>query len=134
MGNNLKDRLKLIAERENVSQRLFSKSLGQSVGWLANASSTVSSDALINLFIKYPKYSWRWILFGEGDILKADIPQNDENQEKKIETGKLSEMYKEELAELRQENSKIRASFLAMMECNARLIQQVTSLQVGNIV
>ncbi len=133
MCKTLKERLRFIAANENVSERIFSRSLGQSFGWLANASSNVSSNALINLFSKYPQYSWRWVLFGEGDFLKAEKTKNGESPEKISELESSVEQTKEEVAQLKKENSQMRESYIALMECNARLLKQVTDLHVESL-
>lgn len=72
------ERLKLIAEENDLSLRKLSLSIGKTPGYLSasiNKGTEVGSDALSQILINYPEYNIIWVLTGEGEKLKKDVKE-----------------------------------------------------------
>lgn len=65
----LKDRLLLITKHLDISGREFERTCGLTTGAFAGFGDRLGADILKKITIKYPQFSTRWILTGEGEML-----------------------------------------------------------------
>jgi len=73
------NRIKIIAEENDLSLRKLSLSIGKTSGYLSviiRKNSEVGSDALTNILHAFPEYNLEWVLTGKGKKLKKeDVPK-----------------------------------------------------------
>lgn len=73
----LKDRLILITKELKLSGRAFEKECGLTTGAFAGFKERIGADILSKIIIRYPQFSARWILTGEGDMFSNDYSNSD---------------------------------------------------------
>lgn len=72
----LKDRLLLITKYLGISGREFERACGLTTGAFAGFGDRLGADILKKIAIKYPQFSTRWILTGEGEMLTSTSPNS----------------------------------------------------------
>ncbi|MBP3356359.1 MAG: hypothetical protein J6K95_04255 [Rikenellaceae bacterium] len=77
----LKDRLILITKELKLSGRAFEKECGLTNGAFAGFGDRIGADILNKIIGRYPQFSARWILTGEGEMLRDDGNNNLKNIE-----------------------------------------------------
>lgn len=110
----LKERLVLITNELNLSGRAFEKECGLTTGAFAGFGDRIGADILKKISIRYPQFSTRWILTGEGEMLT----ENDETNQTK------SDMTQKFFEELEQRNKQ----FNELLEQNSRLISVIENM------
>lgn len=68
----IKQRLLDICNALNISASELSVSIGKSRSYIANIKKDMSTDVLLNIYIKYPSVNIMRIITGEGDVLLTD--------------------------------------------------------------
>jgi len=66
----VKERFDLIIKQLGISGREFSKSCGFSESYYSSISDGIGADKLNKIISKYPSISVRWIITGEGEMLR----------------------------------------------------------------
>ena len=105
-----KERLKLIAKREGLTDSAF-----------ANYILHSPMEALRYVLTSFPQYCWEWVIFGTGEMLNgfpgdAQPSAND-----------MAEYHRMEAETLRMENEKLRAELIRQLDINSSLIQQLAT-------
>lgn len=77
----IKERLNLIIKHLGVSGRAFAKECGFSESYYATINEGIGADKLNKILSKYPEFSARWILTGEGEMLNNDSPAQEMNED-----------------------------------------------------
>ncbi|MFD2554350.1 hypothetical protein [Sphingobacterium tabacisoli] len=72
----VKERILLIAGHAKLSKIEFFKDLGMSYANFKGEQkkSGLSSDALLKILSKYPEINPSWLLLGEGEMTKTEVP------------------------------------------------------------
>ncbi len=65
----IKQRLLDICEALNISANQFSIDIGMSRSYIANLKKDITTEVLLNIYVKYPSVNIMRIITGEGDIL-----------------------------------------------------------------
>ncbi len=75
-SSNIKERVLQIAELKGVAKEKFFESIGMTYGNFKGKSkeTPLNSNAIVDIFSKYPDIDLEWLLTGKGDMLK-DGPQ-----------------------------------------------------------
>lgn len=71
----MKDRLLLFLDHLDIGQNKFAQNVGLSAGFVNNLGDNISSKSLHKILEVYPQLNERWLLTGEGDMLKPVILQ-----------------------------------------------------------
>lgn len=74
--NPILERIKKIAEYENMRFSALEASIGASKGVFSRAlanGTDIQSKWLVHLIENYPQYSSEWLLAGKGEMLKKDV-------------------------------------------------------------
>ena len=77
----IKDRLDMVIKYLGVSGRSFAKECGFSESYYATINEGIGADKLNKILSKHPELSARWILTGEGEMLRDDGNNNLKNIE-----------------------------------------------------
>lgn len=78
----IKDRLQYILEAENLSATQFTDILGvqrSSMSHILSGRNKPSLDYLQKILTKFPAYNANWLILGEGEIQKEQMPQQATN-------------------------------------------------------
>lgn len=73
---NIKERLLFYAKNQGIGIEKFLESIGMTYGSFKGKAKkgTLNSDALVEIYTKYPDINIDWLLTGKGEMLKeADI-------------------------------------------------------------
>lgn len=76
----IKDRIKMIIDNEQLTQVQFSKFTGIKTSTLSHVltgRNNPSTEVLGKVMDAYPNYSKRWLLSGEGEMLDPDYKESD---------------------------------------------------------
>lgn len=73
----IKQRLLDICSALDISASEFCLSIGKSRSYIANIKKEISTDILLNIYIKYPSVNLMRIITGEGEILLEDNTDGD---------------------------------------------------------
>lgn len=65
----IKQRLLDICEALNISANQFSIDIGMSRSYIDNLKKDITTEVLLNIYVKYPSVNIMRIITGEGDIL-----------------------------------------------------------------
>lgn len=76
----IKERLNLFVEKQGLTGRAFSASIGKSVSYLGMMKDNISTDILTKIHEVYPQVNISWLLFGEGDMFVTDSQQQIEHE------------------------------------------------------
>lgn len=77
MEGNIKERLVLFINTQNLSQGKFEKVVGLSNGYINGLKKSPGADKLQKIFDKFPELNQNWLLTGEGEMLK-EMPAEEE--------------------------------------------------------
>lgn len=72
----MKDRLLIFLEHLGVGQNKFAQSVGLSAGFVNNLGENISSKSLNKILSVYPQLNEKWLLTGEGQMIKPMVSQN----------------------------------------------------------
>jgi hypothetical protein len=75
----IKERLNVFVEKQGLTGRSFSSSIGKSVSYLGMMKDNISSDIILKIHEVYPQLNMAWLLFGEGEMLidNSKAPQHE---------------------------------------------------------
>lgn len=82
MESSVKQRLREFIKQKNITVNYFEKSVGLSVGYVANISKSIQPDKIMRISQIYPELNTGWLLTGEGEMLRTDsrsVPDDDRN-------------------------------------------------------
>lgn len=96
-------RMNALAEYLGYSWRSFSKEIGRSDNWFKNINVAISTSDLGEILLRFPNVNYRWIIFGEGDMLLTGEQLKPADRLKHDDTGPLLDYLKQENAQLREE-------------------------------
>lgn len=68
----VKERLVAFIKEKGLSQSRFEKSVGLSNGFVNNISKGIGADKLQKILCVYPDLSTKWLLTGEGEMIKIN--------------------------------------------------------------
>ena len=131
---SVKERLKQYIEHKKMSVRSFEKVCGLSYGYINNMRVSMQPDKVENIATHFPDLNTRWLLTGEGSMLK-------ENRLEKM-SGTLSMKdvvgekpsaytnYNEEVFRLRDECNRKANRIIELMEEVERLRKENTNLKI----
>lgn len=71
MESAVKQRLVQFIKSMHMTQRAFEIRCGMSNGYVANIRKGIGEDYLLNIAQQFPQLNRAWLLFGEGEMLKA---------------------------------------------------------------
>lgn len=71
---NIKERFLQFIEYKKFSKRAFQQSIGVSNSYIQNISNGIGADVLNRITQVYPELNTKWLLTGEGNMLK-DLEQ-----------------------------------------------------------
>lgn len=71
----IKDRICYYMTRNNITNSALERRLSLSNGLWAK-SGTISENVLIKFIQAYPNVSCEWLLTGEGEMMKSDLPND----------------------------------------------------------
>lgn len=97
MNNPVKQRLKDFITYKGISTRQFCLSIGASPAFVANIVKSIQPDKINSIANQYPDLNTGWLLTGEGEMLKSELPVVAENLNV-ISTGKVIPYYDAEVA------------------------------------
>lgn len=72
------DRINIIRENEGLNKSEFERSINKSSGYLnmlEKKKAMPSAEVLIDVTDLYPNYNLKWILKGEGEMLRGHVPE-----------------------------------------------------------
>lgn len=72
----MKERLLSFLEYLDIGQNKFAQNVGLSAGFVNNLGDNISSKSLNKILEVYPQLNEKWILKGEGCMLKPSVSQN----------------------------------------------------------
>lgn len=75
---DVKDRIKLFCKKEGISIKNFEDTCGMSNGYINAMRKGLGHEKLNNVLSAYPKLNRDWLLYGEGEMLKGGVIQNNE--------------------------------------------------------
>ena len=81
----IKERIEMYIEHQGIKRSVFEKSCGFSNGYLRNLKENPSAAKIEDILTVYPEISRVWLLFGEGEMLNSDKP-NEQFAVSKTET------------------------------------------------
>lgn len=100
------ERFALVLKEKNVTQKSFAEQVGvteQSISKLIKGQTqSPKADLIAQLTIMFPDVNLRWLLIGEGEMLKEGMS---------VEAITL-----QELEDLRKENSKLKDKIIELLE------------------
>lgn len=90
----LKDRLSLFIENKGITTREFERICGLSNGYVRGIREGMGAEKLDIVLQKFPDLDREWLLYGEGEMLKPDSPETQNEvvgdfEEEKFYTYKL---------------------------------------------
>lgn len=74
MEKTVKQRLMEFIIYLGISQARFEKACGMSNGYINNLKKTLGAEKLQNVLRAFPELNTEWLLYGEGEMLKAASP------------------------------------------------------------
>ncbi len=74
MEKTVKERLIKFIKSQNMTNKKFENSIGVSNGFVSNISKGIGADKLHKISLTYPHLNVDWLLYGEGSMLKEDLP------------------------------------------------------------
>lgn len=72
----MKERLLSFLEYLDIGQNKFAQNVGLSAGFVNNLGDNISSKSLNKILEVYPQLNEKWLLKGEGSMLKPSVSQN----------------------------------------------------------
>lgn len=74
--SNIKERVLYIAEIKGITKESLCADIGMTYGnFKGTAKNTpLNSDAIVNLLTLYPDINLEWLIIGEGEPLKSEMP------------------------------------------------------------
>ena len=109
----VKERLLIFLKYLNIGQTAFERQVGLSNGYISKVKKSIGTQQLEKIFSKFTDLNSRWLLTGEGEMLKtteehtSDININEMGNSMLIEVinnqNKLIERLEKENAELRSQ-------------------------------
>jgi transcriptional regulator with XRE-family HTH domain len=100
------ERFALVLKKKGVTQKSFAEKVGvteQSISKLIKGQTqSPKADLIAQLTIMFPDVNLRWLLIGEGEMLKEGMSISDATQE--------------ELEQLRKENSQLKDKIIGFLE------------------
>jgi hypothetical protein len=105
---NILDRIKQIADNEQIKITTLERKIGASKGVLSRAISMKTDIQLkwVQVLVEiYPQYSVEWLLTGKGKMLKNTVEKPEDKTKKVLE---LEEEYRRQAAEIAELKEKIR--------------------------
>lgn len=73
---NVKERMYLIAKLKGLPISSFERLAGLSNGYVSAMKGTFGVEKLENILRAFPDLNREWLLYGRGEMLLADAPQN----------------------------------------------------------
>lgn len=73
METTVKQRLIHFIKHKSLTQKRFEEMLGLSNGYVNNIRKSISNNVLLRLCAQFPEINRDWLLYGEGEMLKASI-------------------------------------------------------------
>lgn len=74
MEKTVKERLIKFIKSQNMTNKKFENSISVSNGFVGNISKGIGADKLHKISLIYPHLNVDWLLYGEGSMLKEDLP------------------------------------------------------------
>lgn len=71
---SIKERVKTFAESRSLTIRGFEKAVSLSNGYINNLKNGFSPNVLSRILETFPDLSREWLLYGEGEMLKEEVP------------------------------------------------------------
>ncbi len=75
MEINVKQRIKLVIKQIGIPQREFERAIGASNGYVNSISKSIGAEYLSAILREFPMINRDWLLYGEGEMLKASEPK-----------------------------------------------------------
>lgn len=88
----VKQRLVHFIKMMHLTQKAFEDRCGMSNGYVANIRKSIGNDKLLNIVQQFPQLNREWLLYGEGEMLKASTPavmQNNVNGDNNYTAGNI---------------------------------------------
>lgn len=79
----IKDRIIQLIGYKNISVNAFEKAIGASKSYISNTKS-ISAEVVSNIVRIYSDVSPEWLLTGEGDMLKENVDQIEDNKDPEV--------------------------------------------------
>jgi len=125
----VKDRLKLFAKSKNLTNQQLEVQAGLSNGYIANMRDSVGKSGLERISNTFPDLNIGWLLTGEGSMLRDERPAQEPPPTTRPSDDGYHAIYKERIAELKQEivelregyEKKIAAKYREISELNRKL-------------
>lgn len=73
---DLNERIKAFATYKGLSIRAFELASGMSNGYVKNISSAIGGDKLLNIGKAFPDLNLDWLVFGNGNMILEDTPND----------------------------------------------------------
>lgn len=71
---SVKNRLIEFIKYLNISMRQFEEECGMCNGYIQHMRKGVGKNKLANILNKYPQLNRDWLIYGEGEMIKSDVP------------------------------------------------------------
>lgn len=76
MEQTVKQRLITFIKYKGLSQAKFEKAIGVSNGFVNNISKSIGAEKMQRILSVYPELNSKWLLLGEGEMLKTEEFEN----------------------------------------------------------
>lgn len=98
-----------------IGQNAFEKRVGLSTGSICNLNHGLRSDKLAQIAAEYPELNMRWLLLGEGEMLREIVPleltpEFVEMKKNVEELTKTVYLLREIIADMREKEKSIRGN------------------------
>ncbi|NDV59981.1 helix-turn-helix domain-containing protein [Bacteroides sp. 519] len=80
---DIKDRIKLVIEKEKVPSGVFAETIGvqqSTLSHILNGRNNPSLDVIMKIHQKYTYVNLEWLLYGTGTMVSEKLPQQDFNR------------------------------------------------------
>lgn len=74
MGNTIKERTIEFIRHKGIKMKTFEERCGLSTGYVTSMRSGYGSEKLKNVLSAFPELNRDWLLYGEGNMLSEEMP------------------------------------------------------------
>ncbi len=75
MGNTIKERTIEFIRHKGIKMKTFEERCGLSTGYVTSMRSGYGSEKLKNVLSAFPELNRDWLLYGEGNMLSEEMPE-----------------------------------------------------------
>jgi transcriptional regulator with XRE-family HTH domain len=86
MQTTVKERIKIFIKSKNIGQSAFEKVVGLSNGYVNNIRQSIQPDKLQKIALCYSDLNTGWLMTGEGNMLRGEMPPAQQPEPTKLPT------------------------------------------------